>query len=232
MKILSVDTSSSVCAVALLEDEELINQKILDNGKTHSENFMSLLDETLKETNISLDDIDLIVCCVGPGSFTGIRIGIASIKAIAEIKHIKIVSVTSLESLSYNVESVDKEDIISMIDARNNQVYAGIFDFKQEKKCEYLADDINVILDKILNLCSEKIIFVGDGAMLHKDLILEKLRGKDIKFIDDTLNKQNAVSLGKCGYRKFLKNEDIKDADTINPLYLRKSQAERMKNAK
>ena len=232
MKILSVDTSSSVCAVALLEDEELINQKILDNGKTHSENFMSLLDETLKETNISLDDIDLIVCCVGPGSFTGIRIGIASIKAIAEIKHIKIVSVTSLESLSYNVESVDKEDIISMIDARNNQVYAGIFYKKKKKKCEYLADDINVILDKILNLCSEKIIFVGDGAMLHKDLILEKLRGKDIKFIDDTLNKQNAVSLGKCGYRKFLKNEDIKDADTINPLYLRKSQAERMKNAK
>ena len=232
MKILSVDTSSSVCAVALLEDEELINQKILDNGKTHSENFMSLLDETLKETNISLDDIDLIVCCVGPGSFTGIRIGIASIKAIAEIKHIKIVSVTSLESLSYNVESVDKEDIISMIDARNNQVYASIFDFNHEKKCEYLADDINVILDKILNLCSEKIIFVGDGAMLHKDLILEKLRGKDIKFIDDTLNKQNAVSLGRCGYRKFLKNEDIKDADTINPLYLRKSQAERMKNAK
>lgn len=232
MKILSVDTSSSVCAVALLEDEELINQKILDNGKTHSENFMSLLDETLKETNISLDDIDLIVCCVGPGSFTGIRIGIASIKAIAEIKHIKIVSVTSLESLSYNVESVDKEDIISMIDARNNQVYAGIFYFNHEKKCEYLADDINVILDKILNLCSEKIIFVGDGSMLHKDLILEKLRGKDIKFIDDTLNKQNAVSLGKCGYRKFLKNEDIKDADTINPLYLRKSQAERMKNAK
>ena len=232
MKILSVDTSSSVCAVALLEDEELINQKILDNGKTHSENFMSLLDETLKETNISLDDIDLIVCCVGPGSFTGIRIGIASIKAIAEIKHIKIVSVTSLESLSYNVESVDKEDIISMIDARNNQVYAGIFDFNHEKKCEYLADDINVILDKILNLCSEKIIFVGDGAVFYKDLILEKLRGKDIKFIDDTLNKQNAVSLGKCGYRKFLKNEDIKDADTINPLYLRKSQAERMKNAK
>ena len=232
MKILSVDTSSSVCAVALLEDGKLINQKILDNGKTHSENFMSLLDETLKETNISLDDIDLIVCCVGPGSFTGIRIGIASIKAIAEIKHIKIVSVTSLESLSYNVESVDKEDIISMIDARNNQVYASIFDFNHEKKCEYLADDINVILDKILNLCSEKIIFVGDGAMLHKDLILEKLRGKDIKFIDDALNKQNAVSLGRCGYRKFLKNEDIKDADTINPLYLRKSQAERMKNAK
>ena len=57
MKILSVDTSSSVCAVALLEDEELINQKILDNGKTHSENFMSLLDETLKEKNISLNDI-------------------------------------------------------------------------------------------------------------------------------------------------------------------------------
>lgn len=66
MKILAVDTSSSVCAIALMEDSNLIKENILDNGKTHSENFMPLLDKTLKESNVTLDDIDLIACCIGP----------------------------------------------------------------------------------------------------------------------------------------------------------------------
>lgn len=230
MKILSVDTSSSVCAVAILENDEVIKENILDNGKTHSENFMSLLDETLKETKVTLDDIDLIACCVGPGSFTGIRIGIASIKAIAEIKQIPIVSVTSLESLIYNVEKVDNEVIISLIDARNNQVYAGIFDKEYKKIQDYLAEDINEVLEKISSY--NDFVFVGDGVVAHKDLILEKLDGKNIRFLEENLNKQNATSLGKCAYRKFLEKENIESADTLRPVYLRKSQAERMKNAK
>lgn len=230
MKILSVDTSSSVCAVAILENDEVIKENILDNEKTHSENFMSLLDETLKETKVTLDDIDLIACCVGPGSFTGIRIGIASIKAIAEIKQIPIVSVTSLESLIYNVEKVDNEVIISLIDARNNQVYAGIFDKEYKKIQDYLAEDINEVLEKISSY--NDFVFVGDGVVAHKDLILEKLDGKNIRFLEENLNKQNATSLGKCAYRKFLEKENIESADTLRPVYLRKSQAERMKNAK
>lgn len=230
MKILSVDTSSSVCAVAILENSEVIKEKILDNGRTHSENFMTLLDETLKESETTLDEIGLITCCVGPGSFTGIRIGIASIKAIAEIKQIPIVSVTSLESLAYNVEKVDNEVIVSMIDARNNQVYAGIFDKEYKKIMDYLAEDINEVLDKIFNY--NDFVFVGDGTVLHKELILEKLDGKNIRFLEENLNKQNATSLGKCGYKKFLEKENIETADTLRPVYLRKSQAERMKNAK
>lgn len=230
MKILSVDTSSSVCAVSILENDKIINEKIVDNGRTHSENFMSLLDEVLKESNIDLDDIDLIACCVGPGSFTGIRIGIASIKAIAEIKQIPIVSVTSLESLAYNVEKVDKEVIISMIDARNNQVYAGVFDKEHKKIMDYFAEDINEVLDKLSNF--DNLIFVGDGTVIHKDLISEKLKDKNVKFIEGNLNKQNANSLGRCAYKKFLEKENIESADTLRPVYLRKSQAERMKNAK
>ena len=227
MKILAVDTSSSVCAVAILENNEVIKENILDNGKTHSENFMPLVEKTLNDCNLGLDDIDLIACGIGPGSFTGIRIGIASIKAIAEIKELPIVAVTSLEALAYNVESVDNTNIISMIDARNNQVYCGCFNDKYELVNEYVADDIEVLMDLISNF--DNIIFVGDGIEVHKEKIMNKLDKKNISF--SIFNKQSAVSVGKCAYNKFLNKKDIESADTLVPLYLRKSQAERMKNA-
>ena len=165
MKILSVDTSSKICAVSILEDENIIKENSLNNGLTHSENFMPLMEKTLKEANLTLDDIDLITCVVGPGSFTGIRIGIASIKAIAQIKYIPVVSVTSLESLSYNVDE-NCEIICSLIDARNNQVYAGIFDMHKNLVEDYIADDINNVIKTLKKY--NNIIFVGNGQVLHK----------------------------------------------------------------
>lgn len=230
MKILAVDTSSAVCAVALLDNNVLINQKILDNGMTHSENFMPLLDAVLKETNTLLDDIDLIACCVGPGSFTGIRIGIASIKAIAEVKNIKIIEVTSLESLAYNVENVENCTIISMIDAKNSQVYCGIFDNECNLKVPYIADGINIVLDKIKEY--DNIVFVGDGTIVNREIINNNLKDKRYKFVSENINKQNAYSVGKCAYNKFENKKDIVLADTLNPLYLRKSQAERLRSEK
>ena len=83
MKILAVDTSSKICSVAILEDDKIIDEINLDNGRTHSENLMPIVAEILKKNNITLSEINLIGCVVGPGSFTGIRIGVSSIKAIA-----------------------------------------------------------------------------------------------------------------------------------------------------
>lgn len=224
MKILSVDTSSKICAVAILENENVIKENELNNGLTHSENFMPLLDKTLKEANLILDDIDLISCVVGPGSFTGIRIGVASIKAIAQFKNIPIVSITSLESLAYNVDQ--KCDVIcSLIDARNNQVYCGIFDSNKELLEDYIADDILVIIEKLEKY--NNIIFVGDGQEIHGEIIKEKLGKNNIQFSDS--NEQNGKSCGLCGYHKYLKEKDVKNYNTLNPIYLRKSQAERMK---
>ena len=85
MKILAIDTSSKICSCAILENEDLIDEINLDNGRTHSENLLPIMSELLVRNNIDLKEIDLISCCVGPGSFTGIRIGVASIKAIAEV---------------------------------------------------------------------------------------------------------------------------------------------------
>lgn len=220
MKILAVDTSSTICSVAILENDKLIDKNELNNGKTHSENLMPLLDELLKKNNIDIKEIQLIAVCVGPGSFTGIRIGVASIKPIAQVLNIKVASVTSLETLARSVQN--SETIVSLIDARNNQVYCGIFDDEYNKKEEYLADDINVIIEKIKKY--DNITFIGDGAILHKEILESKI--KNINFLCN--NIQTAENTGKIGYKKYLEN-DLCDADTIKPIYLRKSQAERMK---
>ena len=216
MLTLAISTSSKICSVALLEDDKPIKELNIDNLKTHSENLVPLIDELFKGTNKNVSKLDLIACDVGPGSFTGIRIGISTVKAIAEVKQIPVVSCTSLETLSYNVNS---SLICSLIDARNNQVYCGVFDSNHELIKDYMADDINVIINK---LPKEDINFVGDGAVIHKDL----LKGE---FITD--NNIHASNIGICAYNKYKKGF-VETADAIVPMYLRKSQAERMKELK
>lgn len=216
MLILAISTSSKICSVALLEDDRPIKELNIDNLKTHSENLLPLIDELFQSTNKNISELDLIACDVGPGSFTGIRIGIATAKAIAEVKQIPVISCTSLEALSYNVNS---NIICSLIDARNNQAYCGVFDDKHKLIKDYMADDINLIIE---NIPKAEIYFVGDGAVLHKEL----LKGK---FSQN--NDIHAINIGICAYNKY-KNGIPETADSISPMYLRKSQAERMKELK
>jgi tRNA threonylcarbamoyladenosine biosynthesis protein TsaB len=224
MKILSIDTSSEVCGVALLENENLIDDNSLSNGKTHSENLMLLLEEILKRNNFNIKDIELIACTVGPGSFTGIRIGVAAVKAIAEVNNIKLAEVTSLESLSKNIKDFS-ETKVALIDARNNQVYMGIFDNESNLKEDYLADSIDIVIEKILKY--KDVTVCGNGAVIHKNLLIQKI--PNIKFIEE--NSQVAKNTGIIGYKKYLE-KNLKSADEIMPIYLRKSQAERIKEEK
>ena len=216
MLTLAISTSSKICSVALLEDDKPIKELNIDNLKTHSENLVPLIDELLKTANKKVSEIDLIACDVGPGSFTGIRIGISTTKAIAEVNQIPVVSCTSLEALSYNVEA---KTICSLIDARNNQVYCGMFDEEHKLINDYMADDINEILKRSPN---REICFVGDGAVLHQEL----LKGT---FSEE--NNIHAQNIGVCGFNKYKKGK-TETADSIVPMYLRKSQAERMKELK
>lgn len=226
MKILAVNTSSKICAVAILEDNKVIDEIKLDNGKTHSENLMPIIKEILDKNNLTLKDMNLIAVSVGPGSFTGIRIGIATIKPMAEVYNLPVASVTSLETLARNIENKEKDfTIISLIDARNNQVYAGFFDTEYNLKEDEIAEDIDEVLKKAGKY--SKIIFVGDGAIIHKEKIEENLKNRNIIFAKE--NNQSAINTGKIGYKKFLE-KNLKNADTILPIYLRKSQAERLKN--
>lgn len=221
MKILSIDTSSKICSVAVLEDDNILDEINLDNGKTHSENLMPMVAEILGRNQLDLKNVDLIACSIGPGSFTGIRIGVASVKAMAEVAQIPIASVTSLETLARIDESPKTK--VALIDARNNQVYCGIFDATYHPKQDLIADDISQVIEILKNY--KDIICMGDGAVLHKDLIQQNLP----KAAFSVQNEQNAALGGKIAYQKY-KKEELQNADTLQPVYLRKSQAERLKN--
>ena len=230
MKILAVDTSSKNCSVAIVEVDENKNYNIMafensDDEKTHSQKLMPIVDKVFKEHNLTLKDMDLLACCVGPGSFTGIRIGIATMKAFADVTNIKTVSVTSLESLSYNIE----EDgiIIPIIDCKNNNVYSAIFS-KENNTYKQIGKNISDNIDNAISLYkanaeNKNITFVGDGSILYKDLLTSRLSNK---LIFSNKNTQSSISLAKCAYVKYLEGL-YGDSNNLSPLYLRKSQAER-----
>ena len=237
MKILAVDTSSRNCSVAIVEVDENKNFNVLveknnDDEKTHSQKLMPIIDEALKEQALSLDDINLLACCLGPGSFTGIRIGIATVKAFADVKNIPTVGVTSLESLAYNV--TQNSIIFPIIDCKNENVYSALFSLRDNTYSQIgdnIAENIDTVLNDFSGLCKDSkigtITFVGDGSILHKSLIEEKFA--DYKIIFSNNNVQSSISLAKCAYDKYL-NGLYGDSNYISPLYLRKSQAERAKD--
>lgn len=232
MKILAIDTSSKNCSVCICEAEEnnfhIITEKNNEDEKTHSQKLMPLIDEMFKENQVFLSDIEALVCCVGPGSFTGIRIGVATTKAFADIKQIPTIGVTSLESLCYNVE--EEGYIIPIINAKNNNAYSALFKLENSEyiqKQENIAENIDKILEDFLNFIKEenkKITFVGDGSEIYKENILQKFAKFNINFCNKNL--QSSISLAKCGYDKYTKGI-YGESNFISPIYLRKSQAER-----
>lgn len=226
MKILSISTSSNICSVAILDDKNIILCKNIDDKNTHSEKLMPLINSILKDCNLCLNDISLLACSVGPGSFTGIRIGIATLKAFYDATSIPVIGVTSLESLAYNI----KQDglICSLIDAKHNNVYFSLFRYENGKyslQADYLSDTIENVLS-ILKSYNTKITFVGDGSFVYKSLIEDALEDFAC-FSNIDLNKENAVSVGIAALEKY-KSGYIGNSDTLSPIYLKKSQAERL----
>lgn len=209
MKILCGETSSNLCSAAILEDFNLIEKIELDNGLTHSETFLPTIHEVIKKSHVSLDDIDLLVCDIGPGSFTGIRIGIASIKAFSDVQNIPCVGVSSLEVLAYNIKTDGL--ICSTINCKNDNCYFALYELKNGIY-NILENPTTMAISEVQNLLENKysnsvIHYVGDG-----------IPGKSES------NYLNIVNLGIAGYNKFLLNN--KKGEDIFPLYIKKPQAQ------
>ena len=220
MKILSITTSSKICGVASLEDLEVIEEINLDNGLTHSEALMPLISKVLNESDLKLTDIDLIAVDIGPGSFTGIRIGISTVKAFADSLGIKTIGITALEVLSLN--SKPNNVICTLVDAKKDNAYNEIFEFTAEQSIvrrNPSFDNIDSLLLELKNIQPEyDITFTGSGAIQYKDKILEYLPNS--KFTQD--NELSAKNVGLYAYAYSL----IDTFPEIEPLYLRKSEAE------
>lgn len=219
MKILSIDTASDLCTVAVLENTSCIKEIIVDDARNHSEKIMPIIEQVLKETNMQLKDIDLIVCDKGPGSFTGIRIGVGTVLGFRDSLNINCIGVSSLEALSYNVHHDGLT--CSLIDAKNNNVYFGLFNIQNGISSQIGELEFKSILEifDILNKFDTQITFVGDGAVNYKSIIESNFK----KPLFTPENKLSSVSLGIAGYNQFNQHKE----NSIMPLYLRKSQAER-----
>lgn len=220
MKILSIDTSSNICTISVLNDTNLLKENTLDDTKNHSEKVLPLISKTLKDVKLSLKDIDLFVCDKGPGSFTGIRIGTATIMSFTDSLKIPSIGISSLEALLYNTNSNEYEYICPIIDARNNNAYFAIYKFKNSKPILVENADcknINEIIETVAKY--NNVLFIGDGTISYKDLIKQKLPNCTIS----SNNILSSYSLGLAGFNAL--NSGRKD--DILPLYLRKSQAER-----
>lgn len=226
MKILAVDTSSKLCSVAILEDTNLIKKIELDNGLTHSETLMPLIQQLLNECSLSLNNIDLLVSDIGPGSFTGIRIGVSSCKAFSDSLNIPCVGISSLEVLAYNIQN--DGIICSTIDCKNNNCYFALYELNSGNYnvlIEPCAKSVNDVLDLLNSQYYNKCIsFVGDG------IPSEKLHSIYDNNADSEVNKNiissylNVENLGTAGYKKFINNKKI--GEEILPLYLKKPQAQ------
>ena len=223
MKILAIDTSSKICSVSILEDNNVIIEKHNDDEKTHSQKLMPLIDELLKESNLTLDNIDLLACSQGPGSFTGIRIGISTVNAFADVKNIPIIGVTSLESLAYNITSSGL--IATLIDAKHDNVYFALYELKDTQYravIEPISDTITNVIQSLKSY-TDTITFVGDGSEVHKDLLSNTF--SNCAFASNEQNIQTSISIGKCAYNMY-NSDNYTKKYTVSPIYLKKSQAE------
>jgi tRNA threonylcarbamoyladenosine biosynthesis protein TsaB len=222
MKILAVDTSSLVATAAICEDDKLICEIVLNNKLTHSETLLPIIDSCFKKSELNPEDIDLYAVSQGPGSFTGLRIGVTTVKGLAHACNKPVVGVNTLEALAYNLPFCPYI-IAPIMDARREQVYNAFYRFVDGKLTEIAAPRAISLDDCIseLEMLSEKVVFLGDGVSVHKEKIAEKL-GSLAVFAPQNCNMQRASCVCQAA-----KTKETIHYSKLAPVYLRKSQAER-----
>lgn len=219
MRILAVDTSAVCAAVAVTDNGKILSESQTNTGLTHSRTLMPMIDSTLRNAEIPLDSMDFFACSVGPGSFTGIRIGVAAMKGLCDGLGKKCMPVSTLEALAYNLLGRDCT-AVSVMDARCNQVYCGIFRVKGDAVTR-ISDDEAIKIDELKEKLSdfENVVFVGDGAKLCHNAL-----GYSIASPSEIYQKGSSVAL--CAERNY-SEEKLVDGSALVPVYLRLPQAER-----
>lgn len=222
MLILGIDTSTNVGTVAIYSDTKgTLGEISVNINKTHSENIMVMIDELFKLTNTTINDVDKIAVSIGPGSFTGIRIGVAVAKGLASATNCKIVGVNELDVIAGNSTSNECE-ICSIIDARKERGYYCTFKYENgilKQLEDYKVGELREFLETRKEI---RTVYLGDGAINYKDLI-SNIVGENGIFAPKSLNLPRASVVAELG----INNED--NLYTMEPIYLSKSQAEREK---
>ncbi len=229
MKILCVDTSGAVASAAVLDENNVLCEYSINHKKTHSQKLMPMMDQLLKNLELKPDDIDIYSAAIGPGSFTGLRIGVSAVKGIAQALNKPVIGVPTLEGLAFNVYGTGRL-ICPVIDARNNFVYSAVYSYEEgtsnlKTHVDCQAFHINQLLDMIVEK-KQNIIFLGDAVNKFKDIIKQKL-GSQASFAAGHMLLQRAGSVGMAAYSRYLSGQTESYIDIL-PMYVRASQAEQL----
>lgn len=225
MIVLSIDSSTDAATVSVVSDNKILGEMNFSNKKQHSILIMSMIDNLLKALNLSVDDLDGFVVSKGPGSFTGLRIGMATIKGLSLGVNKPYISVSSLDALAYNLYGCSGI-ICPIMDALRDNVYCSIYQYDNGELIK-LMDYDRLSLDDLVNKLKEfnkPVHFIGDGTYKYKDFLQSAI--SPCYFAPSHLNFTRSSSLGELGL-KLLAQGQHDDINNSNPLYLRKSQAER-----
>lgn len=226
MKILAVDTSTNVASCAIMDDNKLLGEAIVNDNVTHSQKLLPLISDILNRCKLKSNDIDLFAVSNGPGSFTGLRIGVVTINSLAQAVDKPVVGVSSLEAIAQN-ESQSEKLIVPIIDARRDRVFTAIYTSIEGKLNVDMEPDV-LELEILLNILEKRdrdILFIGEGVDTYREKIEQKM-GSRSYFANPVQNISRASSVAELALEKA-KDGEIKSYFDLIPDYLRESQAQR-----
>jgi tRNA threonylcarbamoyladenosine biosynthesis protein TsaB len=223
MKVLGIDTSTSCGSVGLIDDESIISEYLLNIPVTHSERLLGTIELILKESRFAIGDLDGWAISLGPGSFTGLRIGVSTVKGLALATRKPVAGVSTLDVLAYQISSTPYL-ICPILDARKGEVYTAFYRFGEgndfKRQSAYQAIKPEDLIRKI----EERTIFIGDGLRTYGDYLRNSLASLAI-FPPTPLNVPHGSGVAKLGLELLRKGEHL-DLATFTPLYVRPSEAE------
>lgn len=220
MKILAMDTSSVNATVAVCDENKILGEYTISGDRAHSQIIMPMLDDMLKRCSLSVKDIDVFAVALGPGSFTGLRIGIAAMKTLAGTLGKKIIGISSLDSVAVNFLHTDKY-ICPIFDARRNDVYNAVY-LNGKKITKDRICDFNEVL---IEMSGKEVIFAGDAVIKYADKI-KSFNNQNWQLAPLHLSGQRASSVLYAALERA-NNNDFDTLETLFPIYIRPSQAER-----
>lgn len=227
MNIVAMDTSGPLASCAVYRDGSIAHMIVMNQGLTHSETIMPALDDCMRAANLTCDQVDCFASVAGPGSFTGVRIGVCAVKGLAHAWNKRCARIDALETLAMNYQGFDGI-ACTILDARRNQVYCAAFDMKNglpERMLEDDAMEIGAFLDRLPR--DRRLVFLGDGLRVHEKRIRETLPGALIA----PANLRDLRADAACLLAAAKENEWM-EARLLTPVYLRIPQAERERNAR
>ena len=233
MRILGIDSSGLVASVAIVEDDITIAEYTVNYKKTHSQTLLPMLNEITTMTEQDLATIDAIAVAAGPGSFTGLRIGSATAKGLAEALNKPIIPIQTVEGLAYNLFGTNRI-ICPLMDARRNQTYTGLYEFVLQNDTYQMncilpqcAVPLETIIDEI-NTLNREVVFLGDGVPAFLSQIKDSIKVA-FELAPNYCNRQRASVVASLGM-KYFKEQKVQTPSEHAPEYLRLSQAERERN--